>query len=65
MNNTKTKNRRYRKITGKSKIKAVKDFKAVECVRNIRDNMYKKNKNLSMKDYVKKILNGNKFIKTQ
>lgn len=40
------------------KAKEIKGFKAVEWVRNVRDEMYEKNKKLSMKDYVKAILKG-------
>ncbi|MBK9331305.1 MAG: hypothetical protein IPM96_02615 [Ignavibacteria bacterium] len=38
------------------KLIPVKGFKSVEGIRKVRDEMYEKNKNLTMKEYAKKYL---------
>lgn len=45
-----------RAVNSVKKTNEIKNFKAVEWVRSVRDEMYEKNKKLSMKEYVKAIL---------
>ncbi len=54
----KEKKQTKKRKTGIKKLKPIKGFKSVDWVRKVRDEMYEKNKNLNMNEYVKKILNN-------